>query len=211
MTWRRAAAQTVAMTFDRAFEIVVGHEGGFQKHPRDAGNWRNGKLIGTKYGITARDYPNEDIPNLTLERAKQIYYQNYWRPAGCNALAPALALAVFDSAINSGVGRAKQWLAVSRGDTNALLDARLDFLRRLSNWKTFGRGWQKRIDALRGQCAALDDAGRRVFIRTTTDGKPTTRLWNGEHISISGTLTLYAFSDGARMIDVAEGGDVQMT
>lgn len=52
--------------FDKAFEIVVGHEGGYTDHPSDPGGE-------TKFGISKRSYPNENIKGLTLERAKQIY------------------------------------------------------------------------------------------------------------------------------------------
>lgn len=49
--------------FDKAFEIVIGHEGGYVNNPKDPGGE-------TKYGISKRTYPNEDIRGMTLERAK---------------------------------------------------------------------------------------------------------------------------------------------
>lgn len=42
------------MTFDKAFEKLIGHEGGYVNHPDDPGG-------GTKYGISKRAYPNVDI------------------------------------------------------------------------------------------------------------------------------------------------------
>jgi lysozyme family protein len=57
--------------FLRAFELLVGHEGGFTDDPRDTGSWTGGnagagQLKGRKYGISAASYPNLDIKNLQL-------------------------------------------------------------------------------------------------------------------------------------------------
>jgi lysozyme family protein len=42
------------MTFDQAFERLIGHEGGYVNDPRDPGGE-------TKYGVSKRQYPNVDI------------------------------------------------------------------------------------------------------------------------------------------------------
>lgn len=42
------------MNFDAAFERLLGHEGGYVDNPRDPGGE-------TKYGISRRSYPGEDI------------------------------------------------------------------------------------------------------------------------------------------------------
>ena len=59
------------MNFDVAFEKLIGHEGGYVNDARDPGGE-------TKYGISKRAYPDEDIAGLTLERAKQIYRRDCW-------------------------------------------------------------------------------------------------------------------------------------
>ena len=51
------------MSFAQAFEMVIGHEGGLVDNHADPGGL-------TKYGISQRSYPGEDIRNLTLERAQ---------------------------------------------------------------------------------------------------------------------------------------------
>jgi len=97
--------------FDKCIEIILKHEGGFQKNPNDYGNWvggyKTGKLVGTKYGIAARFFPNEDILHLTKDRAKQLYKLHYWLPMKlfgiCNE---ELVLQIFDFGINAGKGRA---------------------------------------------------------------------------------------------------------
>lgn len=146
--------------FSRAFQIVIGHEGGLSLNPADRGNWDSGvigkgTLKGTKYGVSGAAYPHLDIANLTLADAERIYRENYWDRIGADDLPPPLALVAFDTAINSGVGRAREFLSQTQ-DWQAFLDLRLRFLKGLSSWGTFGRGWQKRVDTLRAQAAGWD-------------------------------------------------------
>lgn len=148
------------MTFDQAFETVIGHEGGYVDHPSDPGGR-------TKYGISQRAYPNEDIPNLTLARAKEIYKRDYWDKVRGDELPDAIALQVFDAAVNQGVRSAIRMLQGAVGvnvdgvygpvthaavwRTNPVLLAirfnasRLEFLTTLPHWAQFGRGWARRV------------------------------------------------------------------
>ncbi|GAA5513668.1 hypothetical protein Dcar01_02412 [Deinococcus carri] len=170
--------------FNDAFEIVIGHEGGYTADPRDRGNWtdgafgqKGGTLKGTKYGVSAMSYPHLDIQHLTLEQARTIYKQNYWDRAGCDNLPGDLALCVFDTAVNSGVGRALSLLTTAKtpGD---YLDARLRFLRSLPSWGTFGRGWQRRVDTLRRQAASWAATPHvDVSFPPTPTPAPTTSLY----------------------------------
>ena len=84
------------MTFDEAFDKLLAHEGGYVNDRRDPGGE-------TKYGISKRAYPGEDIANMTVERAREIYARDYWGPAGCDAMPDGAKLQVFDMAVNSGV------------------------------------------------------------------------------------------------------------
>ncbi len=87
------------MNFDQAFERLIGHEGGYVNHPADPGG-------ATKYGISRRSYPGEDIKGMTLARAKEIYARDYWGAAACDALPDGIKFDVFDMAVNSGVSAA---------------------------------------------------------------------------------------------------------
>ena len=60
------------MTFDEAFEILIGHEGGYVNDKRDPGGE-------TKYGIAKRSYPNVDVRNLTRAQAVDIYRRDFWQ------------------------------------------------------------------------------------------------------------------------------------
>lgn len=165
------------MNFDQAFHTLLGHEGGFTEDPRDPGNWTGGRvgageLRGTKFGIAANTYPNEDIRNLTVDRAKEIYRRDFWNPVRADELPAEVRYAVFDAAVNSGVRQAARWLqravgvrddgvigpitlgAVRATDPQVLLrrmlSARLRFMTDLPTWPTFGRGWARRIADLMG-------------------------------------------------------------
>jgi lysozyme family protein len=148
------------MTFDEAFTALIGNEGGISDNPADKGGL-------TKYGISQRSYPNEDIRNLTLDRAKQIYFRDFWTPAGCDAVPDAIRFDLFDAAVNSGIRAAVKCLQTAAGSTPdgilgpqtlaaiAAMDgarlaarfngARLQFMTSLGNWPTFSRGWANRI------------------------------------------------------------------
>lgn len=82
--------------FDKAFEHVVGLEGGYVNDPQDPGGE-------TKYGISKRQYPLEDIKNLSLERAKIIYRMDYWNKIQGDGLPYPTNMLVFDAAVNQGV------------------------------------------------------------------------------------------------------------
>lgn len=148
------------MTFDEAFEKLIGHEGGYVNDPRDPGGE-------TKYGISKRSYPAEDIAGLTLDRAKLIYRRDFWGPAGCDAVHDALRFDLFDMAVNSGVRAAIRTLQGAVGETTdgvigprtlqaissmpparivaRFNGARLQFMTSLPTWEAFGKGWARRI------------------------------------------------------------------
>lgn len=120
--------------FDAAFAIVVGIEAGYVNDPQDPGGE-------TKYGISKRAYPNEDIPNLTPERAKFLYRRDYWDKANCDALAWDLALITFDSAVNQGVSFA----ATLQGDAVRRLVQRAMRYIKNAKFPVFGNGWLARL------------------------------------------------------------------
>lgn len=147
-------------SFNRAFQELIGHEGGYVNHPNDPGGE-------TKYGITKRTYPMEDIRNLTLERAKEIYKRDFWDPLHGDELPWLVAFNLFDAAVNHGRGTAIRLMqrasevaddgiigpitmgAWAGADPDRLtarfLGERLQFFTKLSTWRTFGKGWSRRV------------------------------------------------------------------
>lgn len=95
----------------RCMEVIFKHEGGFQDNPNDSGNWvggyKTGELRGTKYGIAAKYFPQEDIINLTRQRARELYYDHYWIPMNLEGICRhAAVLEIFDFGVNAGKRRA---------------------------------------------------------------------------------------------------------
>lgn len=147
------------VTFDVAFDRLMGHEGGYINHPDDPGGETN-------WGISKRQYPNLDIKNLTREDAKKIYFRDYWQPVG-QYLDTAVTFQVFDAGVNHGVQTAIRMLqrAVGVADDGhfgkvslmtykkmekndvllRFLAERLDHFTRLTTFEKFGRGWSRRI------------------------------------------------------------------
>jgi len=83
------------MTFQSAVDFVLSFEGVLSDDPLDSGGL-------TKFGISQKAYPALDIRSLTREQAVEIYRTDYWNRCKCNELPPALALIVFDAAVNQG-------------------------------------------------------------------------------------------------------------
>ena len=159
------------MNFDKAFDRLVGHEGGFTNDSRDAGNWTGGKvgvgkLVGTKFGLSAATYPTLDIKNITIVEAKEIYKRDWWDKLGAEKLDSAIVFQLWDFAVNSGIVRAIKGLQSAVGATpdgvlgartiaatNAmelndvllcLIAERLKYLTSLSTFSTYGKGWVNR-------------------------------------------------------------------
>lgn len=108
------------MKFDQAIEYVIAEEGGFTARESDAGNWTSGKvgkgvLKGTKYGISAASYPDEDIRNLTKDRAKFLYKRDFWDVIRGDLLPAQVSLHVLDFAVNAGTGTAIRELQRAAG------------------------------------------------------------------------------------------------
>lgn len=95
------------ITFEQAFERLIGHEAGYTNLRSDPGNWTGGvvgkgQLKGTKYGIAANTYPHIDIKNLTLAEAKEIYRRDWWEKLGAEQLHSAIVFQLWDFAVNAG-------------------------------------------------------------------------------------------------------------
>ena len=86
--------------FNKCIRVILKNEGGYVNHPSDPGGETN-------FGIAKRFFPDEDIKNLTVERAKELYYLRYWKPMNLEGIiSEEIVLHIFDFGINAGRGRA---------------------------------------------------------------------------------------------------------
>ena len=164
------------MSFDTIIDMVLEHEGGYVDHPSDPGGE-------TKYGISKRSYPLLEIKDLTKEKAKEIYRYDYWNKIRGDDIHPAIACVVVDFAVNSGVYRASKVLQrvcdtgvdgiIGSGTVKAVNEtidkegvifvvegvtqSRQKFLEGLDTYKTFGRGWDRRVEETHAKAMELID------------------------------------------------------
>lgn len=170
------------MDFNLALAFVLDQEGGYVHHPADPGGETNMGI--TKYTARAHGWRGS-MRAIPMELVRRIYLVGYWQACRLEEfpLHP-LRLAVFDAAVNSGSGQAKKWLQVELGITadgrvgpvtlgalkaldpnglddltGRLIDRRQAFLESLKSWATFGKGWSRRLRALRSVCLGPRPAG----------------------------------------------------
>jgi hypothetical protein len=129
----------------KALTFVLKWEGEYSNDPADPGGE-------TKWGISKRAYPKEDIKNLSRERALEIYANDYWFAAGCDSIPFPYNVAVFDTAVNCGVSRATSWHKQA-GNVDQFLDKRkqhyINLVNTNENLVRFARGWWARLADLR--------------------------------------------------------------
>ena len=156
--------------FDYCMTVLLENEGGYVDDKLDPGGE-------TKYGISKRSYPREDIKNLSKVRAGEIYKKDYWLPIKANRLPKGVDLCVFDMAVNAGINRASRILQeciftpvdgvigektiiASQAEVRADLiknytNRRISFYKSLMSYDRFGDGWVKR--AIKVEKKALDE------------------------------------------------------
>lgn len=149
--------------FEICQAITAKWEGGWSDHPADPG----GK---TMYGITeTRWHEYQDklkvkrtpVRNVTLAQAFKFYRGEFWLACGADKLFPGVDLAVYDASVNSGVSRGRKWLLASAGSNDhsetvkKICRARLSFMQSLKIWKTFGKGWGRRVADIEARGVAM--------------------------------------------------------
>ena len=157
--------------FDKCFELLLVHEGGYIDHPQDPGGRTN-------LGVTqvvweewcGHPVTEKEMRKLTPLMVKPLYKRKYWDACRADELISGVDYCVFDVAVNSGPGRAIKLLQSSVGATpdggfgsitltltrkaeaepdkliKLYCAKRLEFLKSLRTWATFGKGWEKRVN-----------------------------------------------------------------
>ena len=138
--------------FNTVVDITLDQEGGLSMNPDDKGNWTggevgSGELKGTKYGISAASYPYTDIKNLTREDAKAIYFKDYWNVCRCGKLPVAIALNIFDTAVNHGITVAPKLAceAIGMSKRTIMDDTLVKALKNQNNRDFLNRFYEKRV------------------------------------------------------------------
>lgn len=150
--------------FNTIFDRLMKHEGGYVNHPNDPGGE-------TMYGVTKRVAQahgyHGDMRKLPKATAKAITEKSYYKAVKGDQLDRLIAWQLTDAAYNHGNRQAVKFLqravgasadgligprtlaAVAEMDKNdvvLLFNAeRLEFFTNLRIWRTFGKGWARRV------------------------------------------------------------------
>jgi len=118
-------------SFIDAHVYIAESEGGFQQMTNDTGNYVDGVLVGTNYGISAdtlksflgRTPTMEDMKNLTYQEAVSIYIDMYWnRIVGNEIKNQSVALLIYDGSVNQGKGAMRGIVGQSMRELGSYID-----------------------------------------------------------------------------------------
>ena len=176
-------ARVTAGNFRNCLTLTLAYEGGYVNHPKDPGGATNKGVTQKVYDSYRQlnNLPNKSVAGISFGEAAAIYRQQFWAGLRADQMPDGVDYAVFDYSVNSGVFRASCALqraigvgvdghigvvTLARlnqiGDLAGLVAGicadRLDFVRGLSTFDTFGAGWVRRI-AGRKEGAQADDNG----------------------------------------------------
>jgi lysozyme family protein len=191
-------------TFDFALPKILIHEGGKVNHPKDPGGRTNQGVIQRTYDAYRQNkhLPTRTVYDMEDNERDEIYRKQYWDAVKGDILPQGVDYAVFDGAVNSGPGQSIKWLQRALG---SLYDGKIDgvigqgviaalamvndfdalvaeiikrreaFLKALKTWKTFGKGWQSRINQVLkiGQAWAFGSVGPTPTFFTNGNQKAT--------------------------------------
>lgn len=150
-------------------------EGGDVNHKDDPGGltsrgvtWKAGAAHRKRLGL-----PPKGVTKWTDEEVTKFYITEFWQPIRGDMLPPGVDLSAYDFGVNSGVTRSAKKLqavvgskpdgdigpktldAISARDATSIIiklnDARLGFMRSLTIWSTFGKGWARRVAGIRAK------------------------------------------------------------
>jgi len=155
--------------YESSLAHVLKSEGLWSDNPLDPGG-------ATMKGITFAVFKEwkrnqyltkDDLKNISDEDVHDLYKQLYWDKVHGDDLPSGVDYAVFDAAVNMGVGRASKLLqesvgvaadgvigqgtlqAVNQANTRSLLEnfaaEKTEFYKSLSAFSTFGAGWLNRV------------------------------------------------------------------
>jgi len=164
--------------WDACFAMVLKHEGGFVNHPKDPGGMTNLGVTRTNWELYLdHDVTEADMRALTPEMVKPFYKKNYWDKIRGDELPSGVDYAAYDLAVNSGTGRAAKYLqqiagvtvdgvigprsmeAIKKCDAEDVVDEvcnmRMDFLKNLGTFETFGKGWTVRVNDVKAKATEM--------------------------------------------------------
>ncbi len=203
-------------SFSSAIAYVLAHEAGYVNDPKDRGGPTNmGITLATLSAWRGVRVTAADVRALGRPEATAIYRSEFWDRIRADLLPAGLDYALFDFAVNSGAGRAVQYLQallkarkLYAGEIDGGLGAktlealakltdiprlvgdlsamRLKYLRRLDDWPRYGKGWARRVAEVQAVAARMAGGGPALpQVATLPEPAPSSR---GARVAVSRTL-----------------------
>ncbi|TPM39394.1 N-acetylmuramidase [Mesorhizobium sp. B2-2-3] len=164
--------------FQPALAHVLSHEGGYSNNRADPGGPTNKGVTQRVYDgyRKGKGLAKRSVKSITMDEVGEIYDRQYWDAVKGDLMPDGVDYVVFDGGVNSGPGRSIMWLqqalrpiytgpidgvmgvgtlaalkAVNNNDAliDRICDARMNFLRHLGTFPTFGKGWTARVAEVR--------------------------------------------------------------
>jgi lysozyme family protein len=157
--------------FKASLTLLLHDEGGFVNDPDDKGGPTNkGITLRTYSSYLGRQASIDELKNIPDEHVEDIYKTRYWDLVKADSLPKGLDYFAFDFAVNSSPAQAVRSLqrvikvtvdgilgprtlqVIKTWEVTELLAAykiqRMGYLRSLSNWWKFGKGWTNRVNGV---------------------------------------------------------------
>lgn len=141
--------------FEKALTFILRWEGGYINHPNDLGGATNMGITQNTYNswLAQQGHDKKDVRWLSFDEAKQIYYERYWKAAKCDLMSAKFAVLAFDTAVNMGISRVKEFMCEARWlYPDKFIKARENKYRQFAKVKgqeIFLKGWLNRLNALK--------------------------------------------------------------
>lgn len=165
--------------FNKCIPLLLVSEGGNDDDPEDPGGRTSRGIIQSEWDKWRTTHPGlpADVWQAPQDQVIAIYRQQYWNALRCDELPHGVDYAVFDYGVNSGIGKSAKVLqglvgatadgvvgkntlaAVAKADSarliNQICDQRMAYLKGLSTWSRFGKGWAARVTRVRADALAM--------------------------------------------------------
>lgn len=174
---------TMPDLFHQALVPVLALEGGKVDNNADPGGRTNKGITQTVYTSWRgrHSLPPKDVYLISDQEVEAIYRSQYWEPIHGDELPRGVGFVVFDGAVNSGPMQSVKWLQRALGfkpeqvdgiignitinaakantDNDTLianiLARREAFLRALTTFRVFGKGWLRRLATVKATGQAM--------------------------------------------------------
>ena len=176
--WPNIKQEKTNPFFKTALTLILKLEGGWSHHADDPGGATNHGITLKTYQHAINHHivpkpqtsPLQALKTIKKDEVTTIYYELFWRRAHCQELPASLALMHFDAAVNHGVTRAIKFLQAAiaaeidgewgpetktksqtaplQRTLDAYQEVRENHYKTRPHFKTFGRGWLKRLTTI---------------------------------------------------------------